>query len=119
MSEDDNLRSLGVQEGDIGGQYSALRFDIEEYQKLLDAPEITEEQQKEFLTTLWRIMVAFVDLGFGIDPVQQALDKSGSTHSLLPLDAVKLLSCEDRFSRSASNRPVTSEKRTASERKDS
>lgn len=53
-----------------GGE-EAPGFDAERYLPLIDEMEITEEQKREFLGTLWNIMVAFVDLGFGVDSVQR------------------------------------------------
>ena len=49
----------------------ALSFDYEKYAPYLEDADLTEEQKREFLETLWSIMVSFVDLGFGIHPVQQ------------------------------------------------
>ncbi len=50
----------------------ALIFDVERYQKKLDDSDLNEDQKREFLLTLWSIMVGFVDLGYDIHPLQQA-----------------------------------------------
>jgi hypothetical protein len=48
-------------------------FDAARYQEYVKDFDLSEEQQRELLQTLWWIMVAFVDLGFGVDSVQQCL----------------------------------------------
>ena len=45
----------------------------EAYWQYLDAMDLTDVQKSCILHTLWTIMVGFVDLGFGVDPVQQIL----------------------------------------------
>lgn len=49
-----------------------LEIDIQKYQAYLDGSGLTPTQKEDFLRALWSIMVAFVDLGFGVHPVQQA-----------------------------------------------
>ncbi|MCR9089454.1 MAG: hypothetical protein NXH97_22270 [Rhodobacteraceae bacterium] len=39
---------------------------LERYGAHLDEAALTEAQKQEFLTALWQIMVAFVDLGFSL-----------------------------------------------------
>jgi hypothetical protein len=46
-------------------------LEIERYWAYVEALDMTDEQRIEFLQTVWRMMVTFVDLGFGIDLVQQ------------------------------------------------
>lgn len=67
-------------------QFTALIFDYEEYAPYLEDSDLTEEQKREFLETLWSIMVSFVDLGFGIHPVQQASGQDWSIEDLKELD---------------------------------
>lgn len=74
-------------------QFKTLAFDIEYYQSLVDDDTIPEDLKKEFLETLWTIMVQFVDLGFGIEssqlitaaaaktPAQPSLDRARLTHA--------------------------------------
>lgn len=52
---------------------STLAIDWTLFEHHLSGSDLTEEQKREFLQTIWYIVVAFVDLGFGIAPVQQAL----------------------------------------------
>jgi hypothetical protein len=48
-------------------------FDPEKYRCHLDDTELSHEQQVEYLKVLWSIMITFVELGFGVDSVQQVL----------------------------------------------
>lgn len=55
-----------------------LTLDVALYEQYLAEGGLTDEQKREFLEALWTIIVGFVDLGFGIHSVQQALqDGSG------------------------------------------
>lgn len=45
--------------------------DINKYRKYVDDFDLTEEQKKELLKTVWSIMEDFVDKAFGRHPVQQ------------------------------------------------
>ena len=38
----------------------------------LDSKDISDEQKEEFLKALWTVIVAFVDFGYGVHPVQEA-----------------------------------------------
>ncbi|MEO0613723.1 MAG: hypothetical protein AAFY83_10445 [Pseudomonadota bacterium] len=53
----------------------AVELDIEKYISQVEDFDLTEQQKREFLETLWAIMVSFVDLGFGIHPVQEVCGK--------------------------------------------
>jgi hypothetical protein len=50
-----------------------LSIDWDLYLAHLEESDLSEEQKREFIQTLWSIVVSFVDLGFGIHPLQQAL----------------------------------------------
>lgn len=52
---------------------SAPPFDPEKYLGYLEDTELSREQQIEYLKVLWSIMTTFVELGFGVDSVQQVL----------------------------------------------
>lgn len=49
-----------------------VEIDIEKYQAYLDHSGMDDAQKAEWLNALWTIIVAFVDLGFGVHPAQQA-----------------------------------------------
>lgn len=64
--------------------HPALKLDVDFYQSFLDDTDIPEDKKREFIEALWSIITAFVDLGFGIHPVQQAMSqKSGSMPEII------------------------------------
>ena len=48
-------------------------FNAEEYRPYMAEFDLSEEQANELLATLWEIMKAFVDLGFGVDSIHRFL----------------------------------------------
>jgi hypothetical protein len=57
---------------------SHLEVDLEHYQDYLDDPSLTIDQKAEIIGALWTIITTFVELGFGVHPVQQACGKHGT-----------------------------------------
>lgn len=60
----------------LSGRFDAsarpiVAVDVEKYQAYLDDPNLSEEQKEEFLQAIWSIMVAYVELGFGVHPLQE------------------------------------------------
>lgn len=53
--------------------YPALTMDWDIFGDFLDNSNLSDDEKREFAETIWYIVVTFVDLGFGIEPVQQAL----------------------------------------------
>ena len=47
--------------------------DLDTFRQDLTELDLTDEQAKELLQTLWHIMSMFVDIGWGVDSVQQLL----------------------------------------------
>lgn len=71
-----------------------VEIDTAKYQKYLDDPALSDDQKEEIIEALWSIITAFVDLGFGVHPMQevcgkdvQRLDHDGSTDSNDPKPA--------------------------------
>ncbi|MEM7619880.1 MAG: hypothetical protein AAF228_05375 [Pseudomonadota bacterium] len=59
----------------------------------MDDTDISDEKKRELIETLWNIIISFVDLGFGIHPLQQAnadsrVNKNSAITKLI-LDTVK------------------------------
>jgi len=50
----------------------APALDLERYLPEVEAHFCSDEEAIEFLRTLWNIMCAFVDLGWGVDSLQLA-----------------------------------------------
>lgn len=53
---------------------SIIEVDIEKYKALLDDATLSEAEKEAFLQALWSIVVAFVDLGFGVHPLQEVVE---------------------------------------------
>jgi len=65
-----------------------ITVDYERYAHMLEDSDLSEAQKREFLQSLWNVIVEFVSLGFGVHPLQQAenacgKDKENSTNSAL------------------------------------
>ena len=71
----------------------SLTFDAALYDRTLAESGLSEEQKREFLETLWAIIVGFVELGFGVDPVAQAL-ACGQDAEATPPDSGSVVSWE-------------------------
>lgn len=52
-----------------------MTVDVERYQAYLDGSNLSEAEKEEFLQALWKIIVSFVDLGFGVHPLQEVCGK--------------------------------------------
>jgi len=55
-----------------------VEIDVERYQVYLDDSALSPGQKGEFIGALWTIISAFVELGFGVHPVQLACGKHGT-----------------------------------------
>lgn len=71
---DDKLTSASYDKtpGSAPPSRPALTLDVAMYEKYLEDSDLTEVQRREFLEGLWQIIVCFVELGFGVHPLQQA-----------------------------------------------
>ena len=69
-----------------------LTIDVERYQAYLDDTDLTAAQKEEFLQSMWQIIVGFVELGFGVHPLQEVCGKDAET------DAQHPKGCFDRVS---------------------
>lgn len=62
--------------GDLSNRFGtsarpALTVDIERYQAFLDGSGMTDAQKEAFLEALWSLLMNFVELGFGVHPLQE------------------------------------------------
>lgn len=55
-----------------------LAIDWDLYADYLDDADLSGEQKREFIETLWYIVLSFVDLGFGVDSVSHAVENRPS-----------------------------------------
>lgn len=49
----------------------AIRFDWQDWLPYIVDADIPEDQKREFIETLFSIVIGFVDLGFGLNPTQE------------------------------------------------
>ncbi|WP_373354477.1 hypothetical protein [Pseudoroseicyclus sp. CXY001] len=64
-----------------------IAFDWTTFGHHLEQSDLSEDQKREFIETLWSIILAFVDLGFGIAPQDRVVKDGGQV-----LDLAKMLS---------------------------
>lgn len=62
-----------------------LTLNTAKYQHLLDTCDLTDAEKQAFLAALWQVIVAFVDLGFSVEPCEelaenQTLEASDMVH---------------------------------------
>ena len=68
--------------------------DLSAYRHFFDDSDIPEEQKEALLQALWSVMMAFVDLGFGVHPIQQACGQTGDPNDAPPKDPADPLYCD-------------------------
>ncbi|WP_283644627.1 hypothetical protein [Marinovum algicola] len=73
-----------------------LTVDVAKYQEYLDGSDLTPEQKEEFLRAVWSIVVTFVELGYGVHPLQEACGKDHENGGLPPARASDALLSEDQ-----------------------
>ena len=84
-----------------------LTIDYRDFVYLLEADDLSEDQKREYLETLWNIVMMFIDMGFGVHPVGLVEDFCGkqeknlSKPALTAPDGVNYLSQEQLDDRSA------------------
>lgn len=83
---------------------TALTIDWDLYAEHLAESDLTDDQKREFIETLWAIVVAFVDLGFGVHPIQQATENGHEFPLLSPEDVVYL---ETNHQQKQNDKPAT------------
>ena len=69
-------------------------LDYEAYAPYLEDSNMSEAQKREFLETLWSIIVSFVDLGFGAHPIQQACGEERAQAKNFAFDSPDMVGSE-------------------------
>ncbi|WP_157966308.1 hypothetical protein [Oceanibium sediminis] len=72
-----------------------LTIDVARYEAFLESSGLTPEQKEEFLGAIWSIIVPFVELGYGVHPLQEACGKDRESGSPPPEHAADAVSSED------------------------
>ncbi|MDD9911200.1 MAG: hypothetical protein OXR62_16150 [Ahrensia sp.] len=65
-----------------------LHIDYALYESHLKESNLSEAEKQAFLESLWDIIVGFVDLGFGVHPLQQACEQELDLSSLMATDVI-------------------------------
>lgn len=65
---DNPIALLPQNEGDI----PAFTIDVDYYQRVIDDPDVSEARKRQLIEIIGNIVMSFIDLGFGIHPVQLA-----------------------------------------------
>ena len=73
-----------------GLQPLTLSIDWDLFGSYLDDSDLSDDQKREFIESLWSIVVGFVDLGFGIAPTQLACEQNAHSALRLPQDLLSL-----------------------------
>ena len=77
----------------------ALSVDWSRYEQYLEDVDLPEAAKQEFLETLWSIIVTFVDLGFGIHPLQQICGEDEAVHGLSVFDLRNVIGSSHQITR--------------------
>lgn len=107
MSNDKNLREENQTNNELTTHKIssvACVFDIEKYRQDLEDFDLTDEQTRELLRTLWSIMTTFVELGFGVDSVQYLLAQNSQPHCDEDSGLLTTHDAARKFNRAASNK---------------
>ena len=75
----DNFNNSGrgdALESGAAHQKPSLTVDVEKYQSYLDGSGMSDAEKEEFLQALWSIIVSFIELGFGVHPLQEVCGKT-------------------------------------------
>jgi len=89
--------------------FQALTINYELYERYLEGSDLDQDQKREFIDTLWSIIVSFVDLGFGVHPVSQACDQNTAIRDFLTSDIGDVVKSQEhtpktKFAESAKHR---------------
>lgn len=74
--EFNNSERGGVPETAAARPKRIVTVDVEKYQSYLDGSGMSDAEKEEFLQALWSIIVSFVELGFGVHPLQEVCGKT-------------------------------------------
>ena len=66
---------------ETGNTRPTLTIDYARYGHYFKEADITEEQKKAVLDTLWHIVIEFVSFGFNVHPLQQAMTEQTETEA--------------------------------------
>ncbi len=71
--------------------FTNIKIDVKRFEPYFDDPDLTQAEREELLETIFAIVLGFVDLGFGIHPIQQACEQNDIYSEIATLDLMDLL----------------------------
>lgn len=77
-----------------------LTLDVAKYQDFLDGENLSTQEKRDFIESLWQIVCEFVMLGFEVHPLQQAqkdgekTPKNSAFTSVLGADMIECLNAD-------------------------
>lgn len=105
---------------DTSLQPPSLTIDWDLYGSYLADSDMSDEQKREFIQTLWNIVVSFVDLGFGVHPIQQARrESSGQEDDLTSLIEQSVVSSKNNSKISKCEQAVNGSQSYSAEQEES
>jgi len=128
VSEDTTGRGLADALPEPSQSWPALTFNADEFIQYVKDHELSEAEAYEFLAVVWVYVVAWVDLGFGIHPVQQAQKareakvREGAVrkdNAKLDHESALVVSCREAFNEKTKDETVQRSKGRRAGRKDS
>lgn len=111
--ETDNKETADTDSGAAG---PSLVLDVEKYKPYLDDPVLSEVEQREFLETVWAILLHCIDLGIKIEEARNSCGKPGDTANSAPLGGGDALKSNSQFLTTDFDDAATLEKARAAER---
>lgn len=70
--EQDNTAYNDNQYSKLSLSRPSVGIDVDYYQSAIDDPDVSEERKRELIEIIGAIVVNFIDMGFGVHPVQLA-----------------------------------------------
>ncbi|WP_424975333.1 hypothetical protein [Dinoroseobacter sp. S124A] len=83
-----------------------MTVDVERYQKFLDGSDMNQAEKEEFLQALWQIIVSFVELGYGVHPLQEVCGKDAGSVSGRAKEAMNAVSSGEAEQEEKPKRPT-------------
>ncbi len=72
------------------GRFKTLTLDVERYQAMLDAPDLSNVQKRALIETLWQVVVGFIDLDIEICTTESC-GKPGPPENPVPEGSVPVV----------------------------
>jgi len=63
--------STSLSENFTSSAQRTITIDVARYDQYMQDTGMTQEQKEEFLRAMWTVVMTFVELGFGVHPLQQ------------------------------------------------